>query len=130
ILKSQAANGSFPNLQPWLAETCFNVLFLVRGGAPMVMSKLEYSLANPGAAAAVAAPAKVANWNQRPRDVANAVQWLGKQTERHLAWQITNLNSPVDELLDAPILYIAGNQSLKFTDAEVAKLKAFVEAGG
>ena len=124
ILKGQAANGSFPNQVPWLAETCFDTLFLVRGRAPIVMSKLEYSLTNKGESP------KVAPWNQRPRDVANAVQWLSKQTERHLNWQITNLNSPVDELLDAPILYIAGNQPLKLTDPEIARLKAYVEAGG
>jgi hypothetical protein len=125
ILKRQHANGSFPNQVPWLAETCFNTLFLVRGRAPLVMNKLEYSLAtNTGEAS------KVANWNQRPRDVANVVHWIGKQTERHLAWQITSLNGPVEDLLDAPILYIAGNQVLRFTDDELAKLKAYVEDGG
>jgi len=124
LLKSQAADGSFPNQQPWLAETCFSALFLVRGRAPMVMNKLEYSLTNNSEAS------KVANWNQRPRDVANITEWIGKQTERHLLWQIANLNAPAEELLDAPILYIAGNQVLNFTDEELAKLKGYVEAGG
>ena len=124
ILKRQHANGSFPNQVPWLAETCFNTLFLVRGRAPLVMNKLEYALASGGDTP------KAGNWNQRPRDVASVVHWIGKQTERHLAWQITDLHSPVDELLDAPILYISGNQALRFTDDELAKLKAYVEDGG
>src|SRR5690606_30976217 len=73
---------------------------------------------------------KTANWNQRPRDVANVVQWLGKQSERHFNWQITNLTGSVNDLLDAPILYIAGNQVLRFTDDEMNRLREFVEAGG
>ena len=55
---------------------------------------------------------------------------MGKQIERDLNWQIVNLKVPVEELHDAPILYIAGNQALDFTDDEQAKLRQFVEQGG
>ena len=64
--------------------------FLIRGRAPVVMSKLQYA----------------GNWNERPRDLANLVQWMSKQTERHLNWQIVNLQAPVHELHDAPILCV------------------------
>lgn len=70
------------------------------------------------------------NWNQRPRDVANLTHWIGKQTERELNWQVVHLNVPIDELHDSQILYMAGNQTLKFPDEEIAKLRQFVEEGG
>ncbi|CAN5375131.1 DUF4159 domain-containing protein [soil metagenome] len=100
-------------------STAFGILFLCRGRAPVVMNKLEYDIAK-----------KEANWNQRPRDAANVVKYIAKQMERDLNWQIVNLKVSVDDFHDGPILYISGNQALKFTDEEEAKLKQFVEQGG
>ena len=88
-----------------------------------MMNKLQYNVVADGKSVE-------ADWNQRPRDVANIVRWTGSQMERDLNWQIVNLKVPVDELHDAPILYISGDQELKFTDEEAAKLKQFVEGGG
>jgi hypothetical protein len=100
-------------------NTCFALLFLSRGRAPVTMSKLDYELNN-----------KEANWNQRPRDLANLTRYISKTTERDLQWQIVNLKAPVEELHDAPILYIAGNQELAFNDEQKTKLREFVEQGG
>ncbi len=50
--------------------------------------------------------------------------------ERDLNWQVVNLTVDAAELHDAPILYIAGNQPLSFTQSEEAKLRQFVEQGG
>jgi hypothetical protein len=99
--------------------TSFIILFLARGRAPVVMNKLQYSIDK-----------KEGNWNQRPRDAANVVRYVAKQMERDLNWQIVNLNVDVDDLHDSPILYISGNQALKFTEEEEGKLKQFVEQGG
>jgi hypothetical protein len=71
-----------------------------------------------------------ANWNQRPRDAANVTKWIGKGLERLLQWQIVNLDAPLPELLDAPILYIAGNQPLHFNQQELEKLRQYCEHGG
>src|SRR5439155_11671795 len=40
------------------------------------------------------------------------------------------LAAPADELSDAPILYIAGNEALHFSDEHAAKVKQFVQSGG
>jgi len=126
LIKKQAAGGG------WGADrltggatgsTAFGILFLCRGRAPVVMNKLQYNIAGDGK------PAE-ANWNQRPRDAANVVKYIAKQMERDLNFQIVNLNVPVEDLHDSPILYIAGNQQLKFSEAEETKLKEFVEQGG
>ena len=106
------------------ATTSFGILFLVRGRAPVIMSKLAYDIV----------PAKgkpvPALWNQRPRDVANLARWIGKEIERDLNWQSVSLQAPDDELHDAPILYIAGSQALNFSPEDQQKLKRYVERGG
>lgn len=100
--------------------TAFALLFLTSGRAPVVMNKLQYD----------SAPNTEANWNQRPRDVANITRWVGKQTERTLNWQIVNLKAPLEDLHEAPILYLSGNQELKFDAAQTEKLRDYVEGGG
>jgi hypothetical protein len=121
LVRSQAANGSWG---AGVSDTCFALLFLVRGRAPVVMNKLEYEIDTAGD------KPKPANWNQRPRDCANLVRWMGRNAERDLNWQIVNLKVPVDDLHDAPILYIAGNQAINFSEAEERKLRQFVVQGG
>jgi hypothetical protein len=105
-------------------NTALCMLFLSRGRAPVVMSKLQYDNADGPD------KGKPGKWNQRPRDVANFVHWMSRQTERDLNWQITSLDVPADELSDAPILYIAGNQPLTLSPEHKTKLKAFIEQGG
>ncbi len=128
LVKAQKKDGSWPGGgvkegdMP-VVNTAFALLFLSRGRAPVMMNKLQYDVIANGKSVE-------ADWNQRPRDVANIVHWTGEQMERDLNWQIVNLKVPVDELHDAPILYISGDQDLKFTDEEMAKLKQFVEGGG
>ncbi|HEY8668565.1 MAG TPA: DUF4159 domain-containing protein [Tepidisphaeraceae bacterium] len=107
-----------------LAESCFPILFLVRGRAPVAMNKLSYDIDTNGDKPIIG------NWNQRPRDVANFAKWMGKQLEKDLNWQIVSLKADVDEFHDAPILYLSGNQTLNFSDEDLAKLKQFVEEGG
>ncbi|GIW75348.1 MAG: hypothetical protein KatS3mg104_0411 [Phycisphaerae bacterium] len=127
IVRSQSSNGSWNNSE---IDTAFALLFLSRGGAPVMMNKLQYNITNPKAKDPQTA-SKEANWNQRPRDVANATRWVGQKTERMLNWQIINLNvASMRDLYDSPILYITGNQTLSFTDKEKAMLKQYVESGG
>jgi hypothetical protein len=120
LLATQGADGSWGDV----ADTCFAILFLVRGRAPLVLNKLEYALDAHGD------KPKPANWNQRPRDAANLTRWMGRQLERDLRWQIVPLKGPAEDLHDAPILYLAGNQSLAFTAEEEDKLRQFALQGG
>ncbi len=155
VLKQQGKNGAWSGHGGNVPATAFALLFLSRGGAPVVMNKLQYATGDEPAAAkvpAVKATVKAADkpvaptatpavtptsvsagdssWNQRPRDAANVVRWMGEQVERDLNWQIVNLTGTADQLLDAPILYLAGSKAPRFTDAEKVKLKQYVEMGG
>src|SRR5690606_23633136 len=104
-------------------DNAFALIFLSRGSAPVAFNKLQYNLEERGKKGE-------GNWNQRPRDIANLVRWMGKQVERDLNWQIVNLSAPASELLDAPIHYIAGNQALSLSTEDKAKLRVYVYTGG
>lgn len=119
LIKIQEPNGKWPWYDDNIPGTCFGILFFAHGRAPVAINKLQYEIAG-----------KEAHWNQRPRDAANLSKWMGRQFERQLNWQIVNLRVPSEDLDDAPILYITGDQTLTFTDEEVQKLARYIEAGG
>ncbi len=106
-----------------ISDTCFAILFLSRGGAPIMMNKLEYE--SPKAEKGL-----IGIWNERPRDAANLARWSGHQIEHDLNWQVVNLKVPTAELHDAPILYMSGSQPLDFAKPDVDKLRAYIEEGG
>ena len=115
LVSHQAKNGSWYSLP----TTCFALLFLSRGHAPVVINKLQYE-----------SGAKVGNWNERPRDAANITRFISKATERDLNWQIVDLHVPTYELHDAPILMISGNQALNLLPEDEKKLRTFCQEGG
>jgi hypothetical protein len=122
LVTKQDRSGGFTKSidQGPIPSTCFAMLFLSRGRAPLLMNKLEYTSVG----------AKQAEWNQRPRDVANLSRWVGRVLERDINWQVVSLDAPVSELHDAPILYISGTNEIKLDDASLAKLRDFAEGGG
>jgi hypothetical protein len=143
LVRSQAGDGSWPygHGGPGVG-TPFGLLFLVRGRAPVVMNKLQYEIVDERASRRAARRGskdeeevvelvtKEGPWNQRSRDAANATRWISRQIERDLNWQIVNLKVDPEELHDAPLLYIAGDDELNFTPEHLEKLRRFVEGGG
>ncbi|HEX8323234.1 MAG TPA: DUF4159 domain-containing protein [Tepidisphaeraceae bacterium] len=105
-----------------LIDTCWALLYLQQGRVPVALAKLDYSAASENP--------KQATWNQRPRDAANLVRWIGRATERELRWQIVTPTDSLDALLEAPVLYLAGGDALTLKADAKAKLKAYVEHGG
>lgn len=123
LLRNQLPDGSWPAEYGDLTSTSFALIFLSRGRAPVAINKLDYSGAAQDAK-------RQTRWNQRPRDVANVVRWIGAQAERELNWQIVPAGATLEDLLDAPILYISGDRVLDFDDAFQSRLRAYVEHGG
>lgn len=133
FIEHQAPDGSFGGGERGVADTAFGLLFLVHGRAPVVLNKLDYRPESEIKSALAAGGGQVqsaANWNQRPRDAANLVRWMGKQNEEVLNWQVVTLHQSVEDLHDAPILYVAGNEPLILTAEEERSLRQFVEEGG
>jgi hypothetical protein len=126
LLRNQKKNGAWGSggdgntaLFTDMTDTGMAMLFLARGRAPVVMNKLDYS-----------SEGVEAHWNQRPRDVANVTTWIARNLERDLNWQIVTFRADADELLDAPILYIAGSRPLQFNDKQKQTIRDFVLKGG
>jgi len=110
LVKSQATNGSWGNIP----NTCFSVLFLYKGRAPVLFNKLEFD----------------GVWNAHRRDIANLTAYAEKMKEQMFHWQIVSLRTPVEELHDAPILYITAETVPKFSDEHKKKLRRFTDTGG
>lgn len=118
LVNTQAADGSwsggFAGARSSVA-TAYSLLFLARGRNPVVFNKLQYD----------------GPWNARPLDNARITRWMSKKFDNlAINWQVVNLKVSPDEWLDAPVLLITGGKALNFSAADVAKLRAFVNAGG
>ena len=125
LVRRLQADGSFhdDNFDS-SCSTSFVLLFLSRGRAPVMMNKLQYTITQANG------PTE-AHWNQRPRDVANVTHWVDTKVERHLNWQILDIqHATIDDLHDSNLLWISGNQSLGFTSEQKSLLKQYVEEGG
>lgn len=131
LLDAQQANGSWTsgldiaqspkNNQPAPVDTAYALLFLARGRNPIMFNKLEYPSHKEGV---------VSRWNARPFDDAHVTRWMGREFEKPLNWQSVNLQVDWHEWLEAPILLITGSVDPEFTDQDIAKFKAYVQAGG
>jgi len=135
LIRRQRKDGSWHNKGAYvgpLPDTCFGVLFLARGRAPLLMNKLEWG--EKASDAAGTSPAAVAaqepEWNQRPRDVANLAYWVSSVIERDLNWQVVDETASLRDWHDAPILYVSGTKSLTLPDETKRKLREYVEGGG
>ena len=124
LIRLQRPDGSWDGRTGPVTNTAFAVLFLERGRAPLLVNKMQYS--NVGRDGK---PVDT-HWNFRPRDVANVTRWLGRQLERELRFQILPIDRDVREWHDAPIVYFAGDDELKLTPEQEAKVKQYVEEGG
>jgi hypothetical protein len=117
VLEAQRRDGSIPMGQ-WggtVGGTSFCTLFLVYGGAPVAINKLQFG--------------KDQDWNLNPRDLANLSKALWAAYERPINWQIVSIDAPAAEI-EAPILFLSGSKSAEFTEKEVLKLREYIERGG
>jgi len=115
LIESQKADGSWQSR--WGRSdlsTSFALLFLVRGRSAVLFNKLRHG----------------GDWNNRPRDLASLTRWISANFESTVNWQIINTSVPVAEWHDAPILYISGSKSPKFTAADLEAMRTFVHQGG
>jgi len=110
LVKTQEGGGNWGQLH----QTCFAILFLYKGRAPVLYNKLEFE----------------GIWNAHRRDIANLTGYIQDVKEQMFHWQIVSLRAPVAELHDAPVLFISAESVPEFTDAHKKKLRAFTDTGG
>jgi len=117
VLRYQQANGSIP-IGRWggvVCNTAFCTLFMVYGGAPVAIEKLQYGDGH--------------DWNLNPRDLANLSKHLWNAYERPLNWQTVSLAAGAAEF-EAPILFISGSKAVRLNEPEMLKLREYVLRGG
>lgn len=114
LLSQQQSDGRWEGGDTPLHSTCFAVMFLAHGRAPLLFSKLQHG----------------DDWNNKIRDVAGLTHYAQKRLERLLNWQIVNLGGSLDDLLEAPILYMSGHAAMRFSDDDCAKLREYAQRGG
>ncbi|HET6442186.1 MAG TPA: DUF4159 domain-containing protein, partial [Phycisphaerae bacterium] len=110
LVNSQEADGSWGSLE----NTCLAALFLLDGGAPVVFNKLCFEGA----------------WNTHRRDIDTLMYYMERMREQIFHWQFISLRAPLEELHDAPILFISAGSVPQWSDEEKKKLRAFTDTGG
>jgi hypothetical protein len=89
-------------------------MVLCHGRAPLLFNKLQHG----------------GDWNARLRDVAGVTRFSSRTLERLLNWQIVKLDNKMEDLLEAPVLYMRGETEWTFDDVQVQKIREFCQRGG
>ena len=110
VLGGQKPDGSWRDIP----DTSYAICFLAKGRAPILLNKLKHR----------------GKWNNHPKDTANLAKHVGTRKEQLFNWQVINLEVPVPEWHDAPLLYITAEENPKFTDEEKKKLRQYTDSGG
>ncbi len=117
VIEEQSPDGAWSQKSSGneaIIETAYTLLFLATARHPVLFNKLRYDGA----------------WCNRARDTAHLTGFASIQLERQLNWQIVPITRNWTDWFDSPVLYVAGHLPPKVNDADVAKLRAFAEAGG
>ncbi|HID22890.1 MAG TPA: DUF4159 domain-containing protein, partial [Planctomycetaceae bacterium] len=118
-----------------VVSTSFALLFLSKGLAPVLINKLRYDAGQNEAPGAK--PTRRAAWNLHPHDVRNLTELICglPKWPKLMTWQVVDLDRVAEQggvvdLMQSPILYLCGDQTLPFTDAHVRLLREYVNNGG
>lgn len=114
LLAGQQTDGSWRGGMTSLRDTTFAMMFLCHGRAPLLFNKLEHGV----------------DWDYKLRDLAGLTRYAEHTFERLLNWQIVDLKGSIDDLMEAPVLYMTGQNAWTFSEAEVQKLREYCLRGG
>ncbi len=97
-------------------EAAFELIFLSRGRIPLTFNKLQHG--------------EEKDWNFHNRDVPRFTEYMRRNYEMRMRWQVVDVADNVQLLLDAPIMLITGIEPAEFTPSEWEKLKEYTLRGG
>ncbi len=97
--------------------TSLALLFLAKGRRPLLIAKLMHGPDN--------------DWNHHRGDMGNLTAYVEQRWKRDLSWQVIDpAKADVDDLLQAPVLFISGREAPLFTPEEKRNLRDYVDRGG
>ncbi|MCH9014196.1 MAG: DUF4159 domain-containing protein [Gemmatimonadetes bacterium] len=112
--------------------TSFALLFLSKGLAPVLINKLRFPTDRNDIA-----KIQSDNWNQHPRDARHLTQLITglPKWPKLLTWQVVDMNKAsrgggVADLMQAPVLFIAGKDAPAFSEQQIVMLRQYVDQGG
>ncbi len=123
--------GQFEN-DP-VISTCFALLFLSKGLSPVIINKLKYGPIDKNQEIVGD------NWNKHHKDIRNLTEHISSLPKwpHLLSWQevdFARLVRPggggLEDLQQAPVLYLSGFEAPVFTDEQIELLRQFVDQGG
>lgn len=99
-----------------VVQAGFELIFLSRGRIPLTFNKVRHGAGD--------------SWNFHGRDVARFTEFMRRNFEQRMRWQIVKIDEDVKLLLDAPILLISGTGALNLTPQQWSKLREYTLRGG
>jgi hypothetical protein len=123
LLNKQGKDGLWDGPKGKNVSSSFALLYLCQARGPLALCKLKLD-ASDGRAGTDNA------WNNRPNDLYNFTRDISRKVEVPTSWQIADLDQPVYQLIESPILYLATSQPFKLSEKHVARLKEYLAAGG
>jgi len=99
-----------------VVRASFELIFLARGRIPLTFNKLAHG--------------DESDWNYHGRDLAHFTEYMRREYERPLRWQIVRITDDVRMLLDAPILLVTGVKAPTFSAGQWDKLRQYALRGG
>lgn len=137
VERQNRRNGSWPGVGAAEADpvigTSFALLFLSKGLSPVLFNKLSYGPRDPVRNQLVQGD----NWNRHPDDVRNLTNLISGLDDwpNLVTWQIVDIlkvvnYGGVNDLLQAPILYISGSDAADLAPRQIELLTEYVNRGG
>ena len=97
-------------------ETSFALLFLAKGKRPVAVGKYKIGQDD--------------DWNRHPKGVHFLTKKLESSWDTKLNWQTIDGNkAKLEDLLEAPVLFISGRDRLDLTQQQKQLLKKYIESG-
>lgn len=100
-----------------LIGTSFSLLFLSKGRRPVLIAKLKHGPPD--------------DWNHHRSDLAHLTSYVETRWQRDMTWQVIDpAAATVEDLLQAPVLFLSGREAPQFTAEQKARLRDYIDRGG
>ncbi|HJN11859.1 MAG TPA: DUF4159 domain-containing protein [Pirellulaceae bacterium] len=109
--------GDYHAEQNALVATSFALLFLAKGRRPILITQLKHG--------------RGGGWNPHRSSVKNLTRRMEQRWRRDLTWQTIDARAAtVDDLLETPVLFISGRDSLELSSDQKNNLREYINQGG